>query len=67
LLLSIFISLQLSVPFPEFEFHKIGEFEKRMGHTALIDLDEDSDGDINICSKPWHGNVHVYLENKLIP
>jgi len=24
----------------------------------------DGDGDIDICSKPWHGNVHVYLENK---
>lgn len=26
----------------------------------------DGDGDIDICSKPWHGNVHVFLENKLI-
>ena len=28
--------------------------------------DVDGDGDIDICSKPWHGNVHVFLENKLI-
>lgn len=28
--------------------------------------DVDGDGDIDICSKPWSGNVHVYLENKLI-
>jgi hypothetical protein len=28
--------------------------------------DVDGDGDIDICSKPWNGNVHVYLENKLI-
>lgn len=27
--------------------------------------DVDGDGDIDICSKPWHGNIHVYLENKL--
>ncbi len=27
--------------------------------------DVDGDGDIDICSKPWNGNVHVYLENKL--
>lgn len=26
--------------------------------------DVDGDGDIDICSKPWHGNVHVFLENK---
>jgi hypothetical protein len=28
--------------------------------------DVDGDGDIDICSKPWTGNSHVYLENKLI-
>lgn len=28
--------------------------------------DVDGDGDIDICSKPWNGNIHVYLENKLI-
>lgn len=28
--------------------------------------DVDGDGDIDICSKPWSGNIHVYLENKLI-
>lgn len=29
--------------------------------------DVDGDGDIDICSKPWNtGNVHFYLENKLI-
>ena len=28
--------------------------------------DVDGDGDIDICAKPWHGNVHVYMENKLI-
>ena len=28
--------------------------------------DVDGDGDIDICSKPWHGNIHVYMENRLI-
>ena len=27
--------------------------------------DVDGDGDIDICSKPWNGNIHVFLENKL--
>lgn len=27
--------------------------------------DVDGDGDIDICSKPWSGNIHVFLENKL--
>mgnify|MGYP000439327472 CR=1 FL=1 len=34
-------------------------------HEAKV-ADVDGDGDIDICSKPWSGNVHVYLENKLI-
>lgn len=45
LLLSVFISLQISAQFPEFEFHKIGEFGNRMGQTALVDLDKDGDLD----------------------
>ncbi len=28
--------------------------------------DVDGDGDMDICSKPWHGDIHVYLENKII-
>ncbi len=28
--------------------------------------DVDGDGDIDICTKPWSGNVHVYIENQLI-
>ncbi|MBA7629226.1 hypothetical protein ES703_36724 [subsurface metagenome] len=27
--------------------------------------DVDGDGDIDICSKPWNGNEHVYLRNML--
>jgi hypothetical protein len=27
--------------------------------------DVDADGDIDICSKPWNGNEHVYLRNML--
>jgi hypothetical protein len=28
-----------------------------------VAADVDGDGDIDICSKPWNGNLHVYLEN----
>ena len=28
--------------------------------------DVDRDGDIDICSKPWNGNLHFYLRNMLI-
>jgi len=28
--------------------------------------DVDRDGDIDICAKPWHGNLHFYLRNMLI-
>ena len=34
-------------------------------HEAVA-ADVDNDGDIDICSKPWHGKLHIYLENKLI-
>ena len=27
--------------------------------------DVDGDGDIDICSKPWNGNEHIYLCNML--
>lgn len=27
------------------------------------DGDGDCDGDIDICWKPWNGDLHVYLEN----
>jgi hypothetical protein len=28
--------------------------------------DVDGDGDIDICTKPWNGNLHVYLRNMLV-
>jgi hypothetical protein len=34
-------------------------------HEAVA-ADVDNDGDIDICSKPWNGDLHIYLENKLI-
>lgn len=34
-------------------------------HEAVA-ADVDNDGDIDICAKPWHGGLHIYLENKLI-
>ncbi len=33
-----------------------------VGGTAF---DVDGDGDIDICSKPWNGDEHVYLRNML--
>ena len=32
----------------------------------MVAADVDGDGDIDICTKPWHGGLHIYLENKLI-
>lgn len=33
-----------------------------------VGADVDGDGDIDICTKPWHtGNRHVYIQNQLIP
>ncbi|MHC4181569.1 MAG: FG-GAP repeat domain-containing protein [Planctomycetota bacterium] len=28
-----------------------------------VAADVDGDGDVDICSKPWNGNLHVYLRN----
>ena len=39
--------------------------EDQQIHEAVA-ADVDKDGDIDICSKPWHGKLHIYLENKLI-
>ena len=32
------------------------------GHEAVA-ADVDGDGDIDICTKPWNGDEHIYLEN----
>jgi hypothetical protein len=39
--------------------------EGKRTHEAVA-ADVDNDGDIDICAKPWHGGLHIYLENKLI-
>lgn len=31
-----------------------------------VAADVDADGDVDICSKPWNGGLHVYLENLLV-
>jgi hypothetical protein len=36
--------------------------EGKRCHEAVA-ADVDGDGDIDICSKPWNGNLHVFLEN----
>ena len=33
-------------------------------HEAKV-ADVDGDGDIDICSKPWNGDEHIYLRNML--
>ena len=45
----------------KFARHEIGRAGNKMGQTSLGDVDRD--GDIDICSKPWNGDLHVYLEN----
>ncbi|MBN2474871.1 MAG: VCBS repeat-containing protein [Pirellulales bacterium] len=31
-----------------------------------VAADVDGDGDVDICSKPWNGNLHLFLENLLV-
>jgi hypothetical protein len=40
-------------------------FEGPRCHEGVA-ADVDGDGDVDICSKPWNGNLHLYLENRLI-
>ena len=39
--------------------------EGKRCHEAKAD-DVDADGDIDICTKPWNGSLHVYLRNLLV-
>jgi len=43
--------------FPSFQAHTIDKIGDKMGQTSLVDVD--------VCSKPWNGDEHVFLENKL--
>jgi len=36
--------------------------EEKRCHEAVAD----NDSDIDICTKPWHGDLHIYLKNMLI-
>ncbi|MHC4533499.1 MAG: FG-GAP-like repeat-containing protein [Planctomycetota bacterium] len=47
----------------KFEQHEI--LSGKRCHEAKA-ADVDRDGDIDICSKPWNGNEHVYLRNMLM-
>jgi hypothetical protein len=60
--IGLFCSLACT-EFPKFEYHQIARIGNKMGQTSLVDVDKD--GDIDICSKPWNGDEHVYLRNML--
>ncbi|UCG58379.1 MAG: peptide-methionine (R)-S-oxide reductase MsrB [Phycisphaerales bacterium] len=53
--------------------NKDGKGQKWIAHEVLSGkrcheakaADVDRDGDIDICSKPWNGNEHIYLRNML--
>ncbi len=38
---------------------------KRCHEAKAADVDQD--GDIDICTKPWNGNLHIFLRNTLVP
>ncbi|MGV8095010.1 MAG: FG-GAP repeat domain-containing protein [Mangrovibacterium sp.] len=38
--------------------------ERKRCHEAVA-ADVDGDGDIDICTKPWSGDLHLFLENRL--
>ena len=60
--ITVFCSLARA-EFPKFEYHQIVQIGSQTGQTSLVDVDKD--GDIDICSKPWNGNEHIYLRNML--
>ena len=69
------IGFESNAQFPEFKYHEIARSGNKMGQTSLADMDNDGDldwvvgcrdGDIDICSKPWNGDLHIFLENQLI-
>ena len=59
----LFIWENISGDAAEWKEHIILEGKKI--HEAVA-ADVDNDGDIDICTKPWRGGLHIYMENKLI-
>ena len=59
----LFIWENISGDAHEWKEHLILE-GKRIHEAVAADVDRD--GDIDICTKPWRGGLHIYLENKLI-
>lgn len=64
--------------FPHFRCSRISRAGSKIGRILLIDVDEDGDlnrvagrtafdidGDIDICSKAWNGDEHIYPRNML--
>jgi hypothetical protein len=54
-------------PEVKFAVHRIDSpGGKQYGQTSLVDVDKDGDLDFisgDICTKPWNGDEHVFLEN----
>ena len=59
----LFIWENISGDGHEWKEHVILE-GKRIHEAVAADVDKD--GDIDICTKPWDGDLHFYLENKTI-
>ena len=57
-------SLAVADDFPTFDYHEIARVGNHMGQTSLVDVDKD--GDLDICSKAWNGDLHIYLRNMLV-
>ncbi len=50
---------------PDWIGHLISADHTEQDFHSLALADFDNDGDIDICSKPWNGDEHVYLRNML--
>lgn len=59
----LFIWENLNGDGSEWKEHLI--LEGRQVHETVA-ADVDGDGDIDICSKPWSGTLHIFLENKRV-
>ncbi len=50
---------------PDWIGHLISADHTEQDFHSLALADFDNDGDIDVCSKPWNGDEHIYLRNML--